>query len=148
VTFDTAFDAVIEGCAAPRDDEAGTWITEEMMAAYGALARRGLAHSVETWRDGQLAGGLYGVGVGRMFYGESMFAREADASKVGLACLVRQLERWDFELIDCQMATSHLASLGAREIPRREFTAHVTRLAALPGVPAPWRLEPDVIQTL
>ena len=148
VTLDTAFDAVIRGCAGPRVDEAGTWITREMLAAYGDLAARGHAHSVETWLDGTLVGGLYGVASGRMFYGESMFSRTPDASKVALASLVRQLQRWDFELIDCQMSTTHLASLGAREIPRSEFMRHVARLTSLPAVPAPWSLGPDVVETV
>lgn len=148
VALDTAFDAVIRGCAEPREDDAGTWITPEMVAAYGELAARGHAHSVETWIGEELVGGLYGVAVGRMFYGESMFSRTADASKVALACLVYQLQRWDFELIDCQMATTHLASMGAREIPRVEFIRHVARLTRLPAVPSPWVLEPDVVETL
>lgn len=148
VTLDAAFDAVIRGCAEPRADDAGTWITAEMLTAYGEMARRGHAHSVETWLDGRLVGGLYGVAVGRMFYGESMFSHAADASKVALACVVGQLQRWGFELIDCQMSTTHLASLGAREIPRAEFIRHVARLTALPAVDTPWTLEPDVVETL
>jgi leucyl/phenylalanyl-tRNA--protein transferase len=148
VTLDTAFDQVIRGCAEPRADEGDTWITPEMMAAYRELARRGHAHSVETWLEGKLVGGLYGVAAGRMFYGESMFSRTTDASKVALACLVRQLERWGFELIDCQMATSHLASLGAREIPRPEFMRHVHRLTRLAGMARPWTLEAGVAASL
>ena len=141
VTLDTAFGAVMEGCAEARDDDAGTWITREMMAAYTGLAEAGHGHSVEVWDGAQLVGGLYGVALGRMFYGESMFSRRADASKVALATLVAQLQRWGFELIDCQMSTSHLASLGAREIPRAEFGRHVARLAAQPAVPSPWKLD-------
>jgi leucyl/phenylalanyl-tRNA--protein transferase len=143
VTLDTAFDAVMEGCAEPRDDDAGTWITGEMMAAYAGLAEAGHGHSVEVWDGGQLVGGLYGVALGRMFFGESMFSRRANASKVALAALVAQLQHWGFELIDCQMSTPHLASLGAREIPRVEFGGHVARLAAQPAVPSPWRLDED-----
>jgi leucyl/phenylalanyl-tRNA--protein transferase len=146
VTLDTAFDAVIDGCAEPRADDAGTWITAEMRRAYTTLAKRGYAHSVETWLNGQLVGGLYGVAVGRMFYGESMFSRAADASKVALASLVGQLQRWGFELIDCQMSTPHLASLGARQIPRSEFVRHVARLTGRPAIPAPWALEPNVFE--
>jgi leucyl/phenylalanyl-tRNA--protein transferase len=131
VTLDTAFDQVIRGCAEPRHDDAGTWITSGMLAAYEELAARGHAHSV-----------------GRMFYGESMFSRTADASKVALACIVWQLRRWGFELIDCQMSTAHLASLGAREIPRAEFVRHVTRLTRKPAVPSPWTLEPDTLETV
>jgi leucyl/phenylalanyl-tRNA--protein transferase len=148
VTLDTAFEAVIEGCAEPRADRAGTWITGEMVAAYGELARLGLAHSVEVWNGRLLAGGLYGVAAGRMFFGESMFSRETDASKVALVHLVGQLRRWGFELIDCQLPTSHLTSLGAREIPRAEFVGHVTRLTARPPVPSPWVLDPDLAQML
>jgi leucyl/phenylalanyl-tRNA--protein transferase len=148
VTLDTAFAAVIDGCAEPRADDAGTWITAEMRRAYTALARRGFAHSVETWQGRELVGGLYGVAVGRMFYGESMFSRAADASKLALVCLVRQLQRWGFELIDCQMSTGHLASLGAREIPRPEFMRHVARLTGLRAVPSPWALGTDVVETL
>jgi leucyl/phenylalanyl-tRNA--protein transferase len=144
VTLDTAFGAVMEGCAEPRDDDSGTWITSEMMAAYTALAEAGHGHSVETWDGQQLVGGLYGVALGRMFFGESMFSRRANASKVALATLVAQLQHWGFELIDCQMSTSHLASLGAREIPRAEFGGHVARLAAQPAVPSPWRLDEDL----
>lgn len=144
VTADTAFEEVMAGCAAPRGDQQGTWITEEMSAAYAALAARGLAHSIEVWHDGALAGGLYGVAIGRMFFGESMFSRVSDASKVALVHLVRQLGRWGFELIDCQMSTSHLASLGAHEIPRRDFMARIQRLVREPPVAAPWRLDGDL----
>jgi leucyl/phenylalanyl-tRNA--protein transferase len=148
ITLDTAFDAVIRACAEPRDDDAGTWITADMLAAYDDLAARGHAHSVEAWAGDRLVGGLYGVACGRMFYGESMFSRTPDASKVALASLVRQLHRWGFELIDCQMSTSHLASLGAREIARADFMRHVARLTSLPGVPAPWALDPDMLETV
>jgi leucyl/phenylalanyl-tRNA---protein transferase len=148
VTLDAAFDAVIRACAEPRAGEPGTWITAEMLRAYGQLAAQGHAHSVESWLDGKLVGGLYGVAVGRMFYGESMFSRVADGSKVALACLVRQLVRWQFELIDCQMSTTHLASLGAREIPRVEFMWHVTRLTAHSAEPARWSLDPDLVESV
>src|SRR5687767_5187728 len=116
VTADTAFEEVIRGCAEPRRGHDGTWITEEMIAAYVRLHRAGHAHSVETWIEGRLAGGLYGVALGRMYYGESMFTRVPDASKIALVHLVRQLERSGFGMIDCQMATAHLARFGAREI--------------------------------
>ena len=152
VTLDRAFGDVVRGCAeTPRDlaadahsAKADTWITASMMEAYAQLAALGHAHSVEAWLDGQLAGGLYGVSIGRMFYGESMFTHVTDASKVAMATLVRQLERWGFELIDCQMSTSHLASLGAREIPRAEFVRHVAHLAALPPLPSPWAMDADL----
>lgn len=133
VRADTAFSEVMRGCAEPRPDQAGTWIVPEMLRAYRALHEMGFAHSVETWIDGRLAGGLYGVSIGRMFFGESMFTRVTDASKIALVALVRHLRRWGFELIDCQMKTAHLASFGAREIPRAEFMTYVERLVELPG---------------
>jgi leucyl/phenylalanyl-tRNA--protein transferase len=126
--IDTAFAQVTKACARPRKDEAGTWLNRDMQAAYLALHRAGQAHSVETWREGKLVGGLYGVAIGRMFFGESMFSTETDASKVALVGLVEELRRREVPLIDCQQRTPLLASLGAREIPRREF---LRRLAAL-----------------
>ena len=148
VTLDRAFQAVMEGCAEPRPTQDGTWITGEMMRAYAQLAGLGYAHSVEAWVDGELAGGLYGVAVGRIFYGESMFSRRSNASKVALAWLARQLDRWRFDLIDCQMSTGHLASLGAREIPRANFLRHLERGAALPPVPSPWTIDDDLMRGL
>ena len=144
VRADTAFDAVIEGCRQPRRGESGTWITEEMTEAYGTMHRAGFAHSVETWLDGKLVGGLYGVALGRAFFGESMFARVSDASKVALVALARQLQHWDFGLIDCQMNTAHLASMGASEIPRAEFTRRLRELVHYAPVPVPWRLESTI----
>ncbi len=144
VTADRAFEDVVSGCGAPRPDADGTWITAAIADAYTALHRLGHAHSVEAWEGDQLAGGLYGVSIGRMFYGESMFARRADASKVAFAFLVRQLARWGFELVDCQMSTAHLASLGAREIRRAEFLERVRRLIALPAPPSPWTIDADL----
>jgi len=141
--FDTAFESVMRACAEPRPGQNGTWIQEDMIAAYCALHELGYAHSVETWRDGELVGGLYGIAIGRMFYGESMFSREANASKVALAHLARQLERWNFELIDCQMNTPHLASLGAREIPRAEFVARLQELVNCAPV-TNWRFDADL----
>jgi len=144
VRADTAFDAVVEGCRQPRRGESGTWITEEMAEAYGTLHRAGFAHSVETWLDDKLVGGLYGVALGRAFFGESMFARVSDASKVALVALARQLQHWGFGVIDCQMNTAHLASLGAREIPRAEFTRRLRELVHYAPVPVPWRLESTI----
>lgn len=138
---DTSFEQVMRACAEPRPDQNGTWIHEEMIAAYCELHRMGHAHSVETWMEGELVGGLYGIAIGRMFYGESMFSRRTDASKIALAHLAVQLQRWNFGMIDCQMNTPHLASLGAREIARSEFVDRVQTLVDLPGVPAPWRFE-------
>ncbi|HKE87679.1 MAG TPA: leucyl/phenylalanyl-tRNA--protein transferase [Vicinamibacterales bacterium] len=144
VTADTAFAAVVAGCAEPRRDQRGTWITGEMAEAYARLFDMGIAHSVETWVAGELAGGLYGVALGRMFFGESMFSRRSDASKVALVFLARQLARWRFQLIDCQMSTGHLASLGACEITRGEFLRLVRQLVREPAVPSPWRLDQDL----
>ncbi|HEX7810522.1 MAG TPA: leucyl/phenylalanyl-tRNA--protein transferase [Burkholderiales bacterium] len=142
VRADTAFRRVMEACGAPRPGQNGTWITQPMLDAYTALHRDGIAHSVETWRDGELIGGLYGIALGRMFFGESMFSRATDASKIALVALVGQLARWNFGMIDCQMKTPHLASLGAREIPRSEFTRRLRELVHYETVPAPWSLEP------
>jgi leucyl/phenylalanyl-tRNA---protein transferase len=148
VTFDQAFVDVMRGCAEPRDGQDGTWITEAMVDAYSALAALGYAHSVEAWADGVLAGGLYGVAIGRMFFGESMFARRTDASKVALVHLVRQLQRWDFRLMDCQMSTDHLASLGAREIPREDFVEEVSRLVRREPVRGRWTLDEDIVESV
>ena len=123
--FDTAFREVIAECAAPREGQSGTWIVPEMVAAYTALHEMGYVHSVESWSDGELVGGLYGMSLGKVFFGESMFARATDASKVALVKLVERLAADGCRLIDCQQATPHLASLGAREIPRRQFAKQV-----------------------
>jgi leucyl/phenylalanyl-tRNA---protein transferase len=144
VRADTAFDEVIEGCRQPRRGESGTWISAEMAAAYGALHRAGFAHSVEAWLEGDLVGGLYGVALGRAFFGESMFTRVSNASKVALVALARQLEQWGFGVIDCQMNTTHLASFGAREIPRAEFTRRLRELVHYAPIPVPWRLESTI----
>ena len=120
--FDTAFSQVMEACSEPREGQQGTWIMPEMIAAYTKLHHIGFAHSVESWRDGELAGGLYGIAMGEVFFGESMFARATDASKVALVRLVEHLRSRGCRVIDCQQATHHLASLGAREIPRTEFS--------------------------
>jgi leucyl/phenylalanyl-tRNA--protein transferase len=117
-----------------------------MIAAYCALHEQGLAHSIETWIDGELAGGLYGVALGRMFYGESMFTHAADASKIALVHLVRQIEHWHFGMIDCQLHTRHLASLGAREIPRADFMRKLQELVDYPGVTGHWELDDDLAQ--
>ena len=119
--MDTAFRRVIEACAQPRDGHGGTWIVAEMIEAYVRLHDLGFAHSVESWREGELVGGLYGVALGKVFFGESMFTRATDASKVALVRLVERLAAARYRVIDCQQATRHLASLGAREIPRTAF---------------------------
>jgi len=142
IRFDSAFDAVIEACAeTPRDGQAGTWIVPELRAAYRAWHRAGTVHSVETWVDGRLVGGLYGVGIGRMFFGESMFSHATDASKIALAALVAFCRAHGIELIDCQQATRHLASLGAREIPRPAFERHLALSLGAPPPPA-WTYDP------
>jgi len=146
VRADTSFCAVMQACAGPRPDQAGTWISDEMIAAYGALHARGIAHSIETWIGGELAGGLYGVALGRMFYGESMFTRVRDASKIALVHLVRQLARWQFGMLDCQMHTAHLATLGAREIPRADFMRKLGELVNYPAVPGRWKLDRDLAE--
>ena len=138
VRADTAFGDVLDGCAAPRDHETGTWITAEMRQAYVRLHEAGLAHSVETWIDGRLAGGLYGVAIGRAFFGESMFTRVADASKIALVTMVHTLEQHGVGLIDCQMRTEHLVRFGAREIARKDFVERVRELVAAAPAPEVW----------
>ena len=155
VRIDTAFGRVLQGCAGPRRPargpageagtvpppaaEGGTWLGDAMRKAYSALHRLGYAHSFETWQDGALVGGLYGVALGRMFYGESMFSRTTDASKVALVALVDELRARGFPLIDCQVHTELLASLGAREMPRSEFLREVSALVNYAQPPASWR---------
>jgi leucyl/phenylalanyl-tRNA--protein transferase len=134
IRFDTAFTEVIRACAAPRRYADGTWISEEIIAGYTGLHRLGYAHSAEVWLDGALVGGAYGVSIGRMFYGESMFARVTDASKIALAYLVRFLEHNGVAMIDCQQETEHLASLGAMPIPRSAFLHHLQQAIALPQI--------------
>ncbi len=133
ITMDTAFQGIMEGCAAPRRGEPGTWITPEMKQAYLQLHKAGVAHSVECWEDDELVGGLYGIAIGRVFFGESMFSRRSDASKVAFVHLVKMLREWNFGLIDCQVATSHLASLGAVSIPRLQFVRMLRKLCGQPG---------------
>jgi len=140
VRIDTAFREVIEACAeAPREGQRGTWITPDIVEAYCELHRRGYAHSVESWREGRLAGGLYGLALGRMFFGESMFARETDASKVALVHLVMKLRTLGVPIVDCQQETAHLAALGARPIPRARFAAHLAQLIHSSDPPPGWQ---------
>jgi leucyl/phenylalanyl-tRNA--protein transferase len=127
VTFDQAFAEVIQACAAPRSYAADTWITTPMQAAYLELHKRGIAHSVEVWQGEELVGGLYGLAMGQLFFGESMFSRADNASKVGFATLVQRLKAWGFVLIDCQMPTQHLHNFGARAISRQQFAAYLSR---------------------
>lgn len=139
VRLDTRFKYVIQSCARqPRPGQNGTWITPEIQTAYLRLHELGYAHSVETWVDGKVVGGLYGVAIGKMFYGESMFAHATDASKIALAHLARFLAEHGFGLIDCQMNTTHLASLGAREIPRADFVRRVQQLTAIAPLCGHW----------
>jgi leucyl/phenylalanyl-tRNA---protein transferase len=140
VTFDQAFDQVIDACArVPRKGEKGTWITAEMMKAYIRLHKQGFAHSAESWLDGELAGAIYGVSLGRCFFGESMFFRAADASKAAFAALVEQLTEWQFHMIDAQIKNPHLVSLGAKEIPRSIFLARLQKALRQPTMEGPWR---------
>jgi len=141
IRFDSAFADVLAGCAAPREPGGGTWIVPEMQQAYGRLHELGIAHSVESWREGRLVGGLYGVALGRMFFGESMFARETDASKVALVAMVDKLKRDGFELIDCQQETRHLARFGARPIARRDFVQRLRELINSGKSQSHWRME-------
>jgi leucyl/phenylalanyl-tRNA--protein transferase len=133
ITLDACFERVMRECALPRDGQDGTWITRDMTTAYGALHRMGAAHSVEVWEGERLAGGLYGVSIGRMFYGESMFTRVPDASKAALCALVQLLRGHGFRVIDCQQNTRHLASFGAREIARASFLEQVAEFVRQPG---------------
>jgi leucyl/phenylalanyl-tRNA--protein transferase len=145
VTLDTRFREVMQACAAPRRPgvEGGTWITPEMLEAYCRLHELGYAHSVEAWQEGVLVGGLYGVALGTVFFGESMFTHVTDASKVAFVQLVRQLERWGFTLIDCQLPSAHLGRLGAREIRRPEFLDRLNQALRRPDRRGHWRFEAD-----
>lgn len=138
VSFDQDFAAVIRECAAPRKQDAGTWISPEMLRAYRRLHELGVAHSVETWFENTLVGGLYGVALGRVFFGESMFSRRSDASKVAMVHLVERLRTWRYGLIDCQVQSDHLDSLGATNIPRKEFIQRLDALCQQPGQQRPW----------
>jgi leucyl/phenylalanyl-tRNA--protein transferase len=144
VTADQAFDRVVAACAAPRRNadgvEDGTWITADMRAAYGRLHEAGIAHSIEVWMDDQLAGGLYGIAIGRCFFGESMFAARSDASKIAFVYLLGQLGAWGFPLVDCQLPNPHLQRLGVHTMARADFLAELEGLVDLPSPPSPWRL--------
>jgi len=145
VTFDLDFRQVIASCAAPRrsNPDVGTWITPEMTAAYCELHARGYAHSVESWFGDRLVGGLYGVAVGSAFFGESMFSFVTDASKIAFVHAVRQMQRWGFTLIDCQLSSSHLLSLGAEEMPRAEFLTQLQQGTSASTRLGPWCFDPD-----
>ncbi len=142
--FDTAFADVISACAdAPRPGQDGTWITHDMRDAYIELHELGYAHSAEAWRDGELVGGLYGVALGAAFFGESMFARASEASKVAFVDLVRHLREWNFEIVDCQDNTAHLSRFGATLWPRRDFLDALARALRRPTRPGRWIRSPE-----
>jgi len=148
LSFDRAFDQVVQACAAPRAGTPGTWITPQMARAYGHLHRLGHAHSVEVWEGQGLTGGLYGVAIGKGFFAESMFSLRRDASKAALAALLCLLQSRGFALVDCQMRTAHLDSLGSQCVPRQQFSALLRELAPLPAVASSWRditMEPDLL---
>ena len=143
VTLDRCFRDVIRHCAGPRSQypDGGTWITAEMLEAYTRLHELGYAHSIETWQEGELVGGLYGVALGGAFFAESMFTCASDASKVALVSLVRQLQAWGFRLMDCQQSSPHVIALGAEDIPRRDFLDHVTAALAMIERRGCWQFE-------
>lgn len=145
ITFDTAFPAVIRACAAPRAGADGTWITPDMVAAYEDMFRRGHAHSVEAWQDGVLVGGLYGVAVGGAFFGESMFSTISYASKIAFVSLVSRLRENNFSLIDCQVPSDHMASLGARNISRHAFLQRLRLAIDQPNPPGRWHAASGIL---
>jgi leucyl/phenylalanyl-tRNA--protein transferase len=146
VTFDRAFASVIRSCATvPRKGESGTWITPEMQEAYIHLHQLGVAHSVESWLGEELVGGVYGVSLGKCFFGESMFSTKPNASKIALAVLVRRLKDWGFHVIDAQVTSQHLLSLGAKEIPRKLFLERLKGAVCLPTIRGPWNSEKSQI---
>ena len=145
--MDTAFLDVLAGCAAaPRPGQTGTWLIPEMVDAYGKLFDLGFAHSVEAWRDGELVGGLYGVSLGAAFFGESMFAKATDASKIAFVASVRQLDAWSIGLIDCQVHTDHLERFGAYEVPRLEYLQMLARSLDEPTRRGAWKFEIDLAE--
>jgi leucyl/phenylalanyl-tRNA--protein transferase len=151
VTFDKAFDEVIKACSMPRqqgdDPENCTWIHPDMIATYNKLHQQGHAHSVECWLDGQLVGGLYGVAIGQTFFGESMFSTVTDSSKLALVALCQQFQRWGIPLVDCQVYSEHLASLGAEEMPRTDFIEQLAKLCTQSPKRSDvslWQLDPDL----
>ncbi|ABA59049.1 leucyl/phenylalanyl-tRNA--protein transferase [Nitrosococcus oceani] len=146
VTLDLDFPGVIQACASPRQDGEGTWITSEMKSAYNRLHEMGIAHSVETWEDKELIGGLYGVSIGRIFFGESMFSKRPDASKIAFVYLCRQLQRWGFPLIDCQIQSEHLQRLGAQTLPRNKFLHWLHEFSNSPSLKRPWHFDPDLLK--
>jgi len=149
IRTDTAFELLLERCATvPRPGQDGTWINAEIARGFGALHRLGLAHSVETWRDGELVGGLYGVALGHSFCGESMFSVAPDASKVATVAMLGNLSHWGFQFVDCQVYTDHLARFGARDWPRRRFLEALRVAVAKPTLGGPWHFELDPVACL
>src|SRR5690625_5141082 len=144
VVFDRAFEKVMRACAAPREADAGTWITDSMIKAYTQLHRGGIAHSVEVYRDDKLIGGLYGVALGALFFGESMFSRERDGSKIALVWLAAQLQQWGYHAIDCQLPSDHLLGLGAGIMPRHEFLELLKVALVKPGRQDQWQFDADL----
>ncbi|AHE97711.1 leucyl/phenylalanyl-tRNA--protein transferase [Thioalkalivibrio paradoxus ARh 1] len=144
VSFDRDFEAVVRACSGPRAGASGTWITVEMRHAYLRLHRSGYAHSLEVWQDGALVGGLYGVAIGRLFCGESMFSHVRDASKIALAWLCRHLAEWEWPLIDSQTPTPHMLTMGAREIPRDQFLERIRSLVDQDPGRASWQMDPRI----
>lgn len=142
VRADTAFAEVMRGCAeASRPNQDGTWITDELMEGYAALHALGYAHSIEAWQSNELVGGLYGVALGSLFFGEAMFAKQPDASKVAFATLLGNLIAWDYTLVDCQTPTDHLARFGAKRWPRDRFLEHLRQHVIDPTQQGPWELQ-------
>jgi len=153
ITFDRAFEDVMTACSQPRTDltddpNNDTWIHPEMIEAYVGLHQQGYAHSIECWQDDELVGGLYGIAIGHMFFGESMFSRVRDSSKIALVTLCQQLSRWSFKMIDCQVYSEHLASLGAKEIEQGEFITNINKLCQQDIPSAQWRLDSDLPKAL
>ena len=144
ITFDTAFAEVIHACSQPRAGDPGTWITDEMQQAYIRLHQAEHAHSIEIWLNGKLVGGLYGIAIGKVFFGESMFSRVTDASKVAFVFLVLQLQRWQFGVIDCQIQSAHLDQFGAELIPRSEFTMLLNQFCNQTGLSGLWTIDVDL----
>ena len=144
VRFDTAFAQVIRACAAPRPNQNGTWISDEMCEAYIRLHKAGYAHSVESWQGDQLVGGLYGIAVGQVFFGESMFSLATDASKIAFVYLVKHLQAKGYVIIDCQVSSAHLTSLGALNIERDEFVSYLNQYCLKPAWPGKWQVDPDI----
>jgi leucyl/phenylalanyl-tRNA--protein transferase len=148
VTLDHAFAQVIAECAKSRSDQRGTWITQEMRQAYAQLHHLGYAHSVEVWQDDRLVGGMYGVSLGKVFFGESMFSRETDASKVAMVYLCKQLECWGFALLDCQVQSAHLDSMGAMPLARDKFIESLARHTDQPMQHRTWTFDDDLKQAI